>query len=78
MSREITLEPTVMIEELMFYIHQNEMGGDFIDPDNRFFPLYLELQKLLDKVNNDRHDLYVSVKNDESNWENYDVLCCVV
>jgi len=67
MSREITLEPSVMIEELMFYIHQNEMGGDFIDPDNRFFPLYLELQKLLDKVNNDRHDLYVSVKNDESN-----------
>ena len=65
MNREITLEPSVMIEELMFYIHQNEMGGDFIDPDNRFFPLYLELQKLLDKVNNDRHDLYVSVKNDE-------------
>ena len=66
MNREITLEPSVMIEELMFWIHQNEMGGDFIDPDNRFFPLYLELQKLLDKVNNDRHDLYVSVKNDET------------
>ena len=65
MTKETTLEPTVMIEELMFYIHQNEMGGDFIDPDNRFFPLYLELQKLLDKVNNERHDLYVSVKNDE-------------
>jgi hypothetical protein len=59
------LKPKDMIEELMFYIHQNEMGGDFIDPDNRFFPLYLELQKLLDKVNNDRHDLYVSLKNDE-------------
>ena len=66
MNREITLEPTVMIEELMWWIHQNEMGGDFIDPDNRFFPLYLELQKLLDKVNNDRHDLYVSVKNYEA------------
>ena len=64
--KETGLEPSVMIEELMFYIHQNEMGGDFIDPDNRFFPLYLELQKLLDKVNNDRHDLYVSVKNDET------------
>jgi hypothetical protein len=61
------LKPKDMIEELMFYIHQEEMGGDFIDPDNRFFPLYLELQKLLDKVNNDRHDLYVSLKNDESN-----------
>ena len=66
MSRELTLEPSVMIEELMYYIHQNEMGGDFIDPDNRFFPLYLELQKLLDKVNNDRHDLYVSVSADET------------
>ena len=68
-NREITLEPSVMIEELMFYIHQEEMGGDCIDPDNRFFPLYLELQKLLDKLNNKRHDLYVSVKNDESNWD---------
>ena len=68
--KETVLEPSVMIEELMFYIHQNEMGADFIDPSNRWFPLYLELQKLkdkLDKVNNDRHDLYVSVKNDESN-----------
>jgi len=64
--KEITLEPTIMIEELMYYIHQNEMGGDFIDPDNRFFPLYLELQKLLDKVNNERHDLYVSVSADET------------
>lgn len=59
-------EPTVMIEELMFYIHQNEMGGDCIDPNNRFFPLYLELQKLLDKLNNDKYDLYVSVNADET------------
>jgi hypothetical protein len=65
MSREITLEPTVMIEELMFHIHQNEMGGDFIDPDNRFFPLYIELQKLLDHEQQKKYDLYVSVKNDE-------------
>jgi len=67
MSREITLEPTIMIEELMFYIHQNEMGGDCIDPSNRFFPLYLELQKLLDHEQQKKYDLYVSVKNDESN-----------
>lgn len=65
-TKETILEPTIMIEELMYHIHQNEMGGDFIDPDNRFFPLYLELQKLLDKLNNDRHDLYVSVENDET------------
>ena len=66
MSREITLEPSVMIEELMFYIHQNEMGADFIDPSNRFFPLYLELQKLKDKLDNDKHDLYHSVTADET------------
>ena len=65
-TKETVLEPTIMIEELMFYIHQNEMGGDFIDPDNRFFPLYLELQKLLDKLNNERHDLYASVNADET------------
>jgi len=64
--KEITLEPTIMIEELMFYIHQNEMGGDCIDPDNRFFPLYLELQKLKDKLDNEKHDLYVSVSADET------------
>jgi hypothetical protein len=66
MSREITLEASVMIEELMFYIHQNEMGGDCIDPSNRFFPLYLELQKLLDHEQQKKYDLYVSVKNDET------------
>ena len=68
MKNELTLEPTVMIEELMFYIHQNEMGGDAIDPDNRFFPLYLELQKLKDKLDNDKHDLYMSVTADETKW----------
>ena len=66
MSREITLEPSVMIEELMFHIHQNELGGDCIDPDNRFFPLYLELQKLKDKLDNVKHDLYHSVTADET------------
>ena len=64
--KEITLEPSVMIEELMYWIHQNEMGGDAIDPANRWLPLYLELQKLLDKLNNERHDLYVSVTADET------------
>ena len=63
---DVILKPKDMIEEIMFYIHQEEMGGECLDPDNRFFPLYLELQKLLDKVNNDRHDLYVSVSADET------------
>ena len=64
-NKETVLRPELMIEELMFYINQNEMGGDAIDPDNRFFPLYLELQKLKDKLDNDKHDTYVSVVNDE-------------
>lgn len=66
MNRQITLEPTVMIEELMFWIHQNEMGADFIDPSNRWFPLYLELQKLLDHEQQKKYDLYVSVSADET------------
>ena len=68
--KETTLTPEIMIEELMYWIHQNEMGGDFIDPDNRFFPLYLELQKLKDKLDNDRYDTYVSVTADETKTNN--------
>lgn len=64
--KETTLTPELMIEELMFYIHQNEMGGDAIDPDNRFFPLYIELQKLLDHEQQKKYDLYVSVSADET------------
>ena len=64
--KETTLEPTIMIEELMWWIHQNEMGADFIDPSNRWFPLYLELQKLKDKLDNDKHDIYHSVTADET------------
>jgi hypothetical protein len=64
MTRETVLTPELMIEELMYYIHQNEMGGDCIDPNNRFFPLYLELQKLKDKLDNDRYDTYVSVEKE--------------
>ena len=66
MTKETTLTPEIMIEELMFYIHQNEMGGDFIDPSNRWFPLYLELQKLLDHEQQKKYDLYVSVNGDET------------
>lgn len=64
--KETILTPEIMIEELMFWIHQNEMSGDAIDPANRWLPLYLELQKLKDKLDNDRYDTYVSVKNDET------------
>ena len=54
-----------MIEELMFYIMQNEMDGK-LDPDHPMMELYINLQKLLDKLNNERHDLYVSVNADET------------
>jgi hypothetical protein len=64
-NRETTLTPELMIEELQFHILHNEMNGE-LDPDNRFFPLHLQLQHLLDKLNNDRHDLYVSVNADET------------
>jgi hypothetical protein len=63
-TKETILTPELMIEELQFHILHNEMNGE-LDPDNRFFPLYLELQKLKDKLDNDRYDTYVSVKNDE-------------
>jgi len=61
---EIHLYPTEMIEELMFYIMQNEMNGK-LNPDHPFMDLYVELQKLLDKLHNERRDMYVSVENDE-------------
>lgn len=61
---EMHLYPTEMIEELMYFIMQNEMNGK-LDPDHRFMDLYVELQKLLDKLHADRRDMYVSVINDE-------------
>lgn len=57
--------PREMIEELMFYIMQNEMNGR-LDPDHPFMDLYVHLQKLLDKLDRDRRDMYVSVVNDET------------
>lgn len=53
-----------MIEELMYFILHNEMSGE-LNPDHPFMTLYVELQKLLDRQNQKRYDLYVSVKNDE-------------
>ncbi len=49
----------------MFYIMQNEMNGR-LDPDHPFMDLYVHLQKLLDKLDRDRRDMYVSVVNDET------------
>ena len=63
--KEITREPTLMIEELMFFILHNEMNGE-LNPDHPFMTLYVELQKLLDRQNQKRYDLYVSVTADET------------
>ncbi len=65
MKNETTLTPELMIEELMYFILNNEMNGK-LDPDHPFMDLYVNLQKCLDKLNNDKYDLYVSVKNDET------------
>ena len=62
---ELHMYPREMIEELMFYIMQNEMNGR-LDPDHPFMDLYVNLQKLLDKLDRDRRDMYVSVVNDET------------
>ena len=64
-TKETILEPTLMIEELMYFILHNEMDGE-LNPDHPFMTLYVELQKLLDRQNQKRYDLYVSVKNDET------------
>ena len=63
---ELHMYPREMIEELMFYIMQNEMDGR-LDPNHPMMDLYVNLQKLLDKLDRDRRDMYVSVVNDETN-----------
>ena len=64
-TRETILTPEIMIEELMFFILHNEMNGE-LNPDHPFMDLYVELQKLLDRQNQKRYDLYVSVSADET------------
>ena len=45
--KEILLQPADMIEELMYHILWNEFDGE-LDPDHKYFPLYLSLQQLLE------------------------------
>ncbi len=45
--KEILLQPSDMIEELMYHILWNEFDGE-LDPDHKYFPLYLSLQQLLE------------------------------
>ena len=45
--KEILLQPSDMIEELMYHIMWNEFDGE-LDPDHKYFPLYLSLQQLLE------------------------------
>ena len=48
MNRETLLQPSDMIEELMYHILWNEFDGK-LDPDHKYFTLYVELQRLLDE-----------------------------
>ena len=45
--KETILQPTDMIEELMFYIMEEHFEGK-LDPDHRYFDLYLCLQRMLE------------------------------
>ena len=45
--KETLLQPSDMIEELMYHILWNEFDGE-LDPDHKYFPLYLSLQQLLE------------------------------
>ena len=45
--KETILQPADMIEELMYHIMWNEFDGE-LDPDHKYFPLYLSLQQLLE------------------------------
>ena len=49
-NRELLLQPADMIEELMYHIIWNEFDGE-LNPDHKYFTLYVELQKLLDQEN---------------------------
>jgi hypothetical protein len=48
--KETILQPADMIEELMYHIMWNEFDGE-LNPDHKYFTLYVELQKLLDEEN---------------------------
>jgi len=50
MTKELLLQPADMIEELMFHIMWNEFDGE-LNPDHKYFTLYVELQKLLEEEN---------------------------
>jgi hypothetical protein len=46
-ATELLLQPADMIEELMYHIMWNEFDGE-LNPDHKYFPLYLSLQQLLE------------------------------
>lgn len=46
-ATELLLQPSDVIEELMYHIMWNEFDGE-LNPDHKYFPLYLSLQQLLE------------------------------
>ena len=63
-KREILLDPIDMTEELMTHIFNAEFGGE-LDPNHRFFELYLQLQLLKEKMLKDEEGAVIAIYNDE-------------
>lgn len=63
-KKEILLDPIEMSEELMSHIFDCEFGGE-LDPNHRFFELYLQLQLLKEKMLKDEEDTVLAIEGDE-------------
>ena len=63
-NKEILLDPIEMTEELMFHIFSAEFGGE-LDSCQRFFELYIQLQRYKEKMLKDEDDAVVAIYNDE-------------
>ena len=63
-TEEILLDPIEMSEALMLHIFQAEFGGE-LDPNHRFFELYLQLQLLKEKMLEDEEGAVIAIYNDE-------------
>ena len=63
-KKEILLDPIEMSEALMLHIFNAEFGGE-LDPNHRFFDLYLQLQLLKEKMLKDEEDAVIAIEGDE-------------
>jgi hypothetical protein len=63
-TEEILLDPIETTEALMLHIFDAEFGGE-LDPNHRFFELYLQLQLLKEKMLKDEEDTVLAIEGDE-------------